>query len=114
MLRHTCGFKLANDGVDTRALQHFMGHRNIMHTVRDIPSSAPTASMGLEGLSLGTKQQARFYGQGCCWLAEPPDQGLPRPVHRIFPVPSQNLTHGRNRGGFCPMSGWNHQACPSG
>jgi hypothetical protein len=46
MLRHTCGFKLANDGVDTRALQHFMGHRNIMHTVRDIPSSAPTASMG--------------------------------------------------------------------
>jgi len=22
------------DGVDTRALQHFMGHRNIMHTVR--------------------------------------------------------------------------------
>jgi len=34
MLRHTCGFKLANDGVDTRALQHFMGHRNIMHTVR--------------------------------------------------------------------------------
>ena len=31
MLRHACGFKLANDGVDTRALQHFMGHRNIMH-----------------------------------------------------------------------------------
>jgi type 1 fimbriae regulatory protein FimB/type 1 fimbriae regulatory protein FimE len=34
MLRHACGFKLANDGVDTRALQHFMGHRNIQHTVR--------------------------------------------------------------------------------
>jgi integrase len=30
MLRHGCGFKLANDGVDTRALQHFLGHRNIM------------------------------------------------------------------------------------
>jgi len=30
----TCGFKLANDGVDTRAPQHFLGHRNIMHTVR--------------------------------------------------------------------------------
>jgi hypothetical protein len=26
--------KLANDGVDTRALQHFLGHRNIMHTVK--------------------------------------------------------------------------------
>jgi type 1 fimbriae regulatory protein FimE len=34
MLRHACGFKLANEGVDTRALQHFLGHRNIMHTVR--------------------------------------------------------------------------------
>ena len=34
MLRHGCGFKLANDGVDTRALQHYLGHRNIMHTVR--------------------------------------------------------------------------------
>jgi type 1 fimbriae regulatory protein FimB/type 1 fimbriae regulatory protein FimE len=34
MLHHACGFKLANDGVDTRALQHFLGHRNIMHTVR--------------------------------------------------------------------------------
>jgi type 1 fimbriae regulatory protein FimB/type 1 fimbriae regulatory protein FimE len=34
MLRHGCGFKLANDGVDTRALQHFLGHRNIIHTVR--------------------------------------------------------------------------------
>src|SRR5262249_7451366 len=27
MLRHACGLKLANDGVDTRALQHFLGHR---------------------------------------------------------------------------------------
>ena len=34
MLRHGCGFKLANDGVDTHALQHYLGHRNIMHTVR--------------------------------------------------------------------------------
>jgi type 1 fimbriae regulatory protein FimE len=34
MLRHGCGFKLANDGVDTRALQHFLGHRNIMLPVR--------------------------------------------------------------------------------
>ena len=34
MLRHGCGFKLANDGHDTRAIQHYMGHRNIQHTVR--------------------------------------------------------------------------------
>ena len=34
MLRHACGFKLANDGHDTRALQHYLGHKNIAHTVR--------------------------------------------------------------------------------
>jgi type 1 fimbriae regulatory protein FimB/type 1 fimbriae regulatory protein FimE len=33
MLRHACGFKLANDGQDTRAIQHYLGHRNIQHTV---------------------------------------------------------------------------------
>ena len=34
MLRHACGFKLANDGHDTRALQAYLGHKNIQHTVR--------------------------------------------------------------------------------
>ena len=34
MLRHACGFYLANKGVDTRALQQYLGHRNIQHTVR--------------------------------------------------------------------------------
>ena len=34
MLRHACGFKLANEGHDTRALQHYLGHKNIQHTVR--------------------------------------------------------------------------------
>ena len=34
MLRHACGFKLANDGVDTRALQEWLGHSNIQHTTR--------------------------------------------------------------------------------
>ena len=34
MLRHACGFKLANDGQDTRAIQHYLGHKNIQHTVR--------------------------------------------------------------------------------
>jgi len=34
MLRHACGYKLANDGHDTRALQAWLGHRNIQHTVR--------------------------------------------------------------------------------
>jgi type 1 fimbriae regulatory protein FimB/type 1 fimbriae regulatory protein FimE len=34
MLRHSCGFALANKGHDTRALQAYLGHRNIQHTVR--------------------------------------------------------------------------------
>jgi type 1 fimbriae regulatory protein FimB/type 1 fimbriae regulatory protein FimE len=33
-LRHGCGFKLANDKQDTRAIQLFLGHRNIQHTVK--------------------------------------------------------------------------------
>jgi type 1 fimbriae regulatory protein FimB/type 1 fimbriae regulatory protein FimE len=28
------GYKLANDGVDTRSIQAYLGHRNIAHTVR--------------------------------------------------------------------------------
>jgi integrase len=34
MLRHATGYKLANDGVDTRSLQAYLGHKNIQHTVR--------------------------------------------------------------------------------
>jgi type 1 fimbriae regulatory protein FimB/type 1 fimbriae regulatory protein FimE len=34
MLRHTCGYKLANEGHDIRSLQQYLGHRNIQHTVR--------------------------------------------------------------------------------
>ena len=33
-LRHGCGYALANAGHDTRALQAWLGHRNIQHTVR--------------------------------------------------------------------------------
>jgi len=34
MLRHATGYKLANDGRDTRSIQHYLGHRNIRHTTR--------------------------------------------------------------------------------
>jgi type 1 fimbriae regulatory protein FimB/type 1 fimbriae regulatory protein FimE len=34
MLRHACGYTLANAGHDTRALQAYLGHKNIQHTVR--------------------------------------------------------------------------------
>ena len=34
MLRHACGYKLANDGHDTRAIQAYLRHRNIQNTTR--------------------------------------------------------------------------------
>jgi integrase len=34
MLRHACGFTLAAKGHDTRAVQAYLGHKNIQHTVR--------------------------------------------------------------------------------
>ena len=45
MLRHACGFKLANDGHDTRSLQAYLGHKNIQHTVR-YTELAPTELQG--------------------------------------------------------------------
>ncbi|MGO9017034.1 MAG: tyrosine-type recombinase/integrase [Syntrophobacteraceae bacterium] len=33
MLRHACGFALADQGAVTRLIQDYLGHRNIQHTV---------------------------------------------------------------------------------
>ena len=34
MTRHSTGYRLANDGHNTRAIQDYMGHKNIQHTER--------------------------------------------------------------------------------
>jgi integrase len=34
MLRHSCGYKLANDSVPTRTIQEYLGHRSIQSTQR--------------------------------------------------------------------------------
>ena len=34
MLRHECGFALADQSADTRLIQDYLGHRNIQHTVK--------------------------------------------------------------------------------
>ena len=34
MLRHSCGYWLANQGYDTRLIQDYLGHKNIQHTVK--------------------------------------------------------------------------------
>lgn len=51
-LRHACGYKLANDGHDTRAIQHYLGHKNIVHTVRGTHSLRLIGS-GTSGVTEG-------------------------------------------------------------
>ncbi len=34
MLRHSCGYYLAEQGLPTRDIQEYLGHKNIQHTVR--------------------------------------------------------------------------------
>jgi integrase len=62
MLRHACGFKLANDGHDTRALQHYLGHKNIQHTVRYTELSARPLPGLLERLMASTRG---VHGEAC-------------------------------------------------
>lgn len=40
MLRHSCGYALADLGRDTRLIQDYLGHRNISHTVIYTASNA--------------------------------------------------------------------------
>lgn len=55
MLRHACGYNLAERGNDTRLIQDYLGHRNIRHTVLYTAANA-----------------ARFYG---AWLKG--NEGVP-------------------------------------
>jgi hypothetical protein len=50
MLRHACGYKLAKDGVDTRALQAYLGHRNIQNATRYTAARAGSVQGVLAGL----------------------------------------------------------------
>ena len=61
VLRHSCGYKLANDGRDTRSIQHYLGHRSIASTVR-YPRSRP----------IGSRISGRIEaGHGRCQAAKP-------------------------------------------
>jgi hypothetical protein len=52
MLRHACGYALANAGHDTRRIQDWLGHRSIQHTTRYTQLSA--AVQGLFGGEIGS------------------------------------------------------------
>ncbi|WP_159567100.1 tyrosine-type DNA invertase [Budvicia diplopodorum] len=62
MLRHACGFALADRGIDTRLIQDYLGHRNIRHTVRYTASNAAR----FKGIwSLNKNQNKRHLGPKC-------------------------------------------------
>ncbi|MFZ5179114.1 tyrosine-type recombinase/integrase, partial [Enterobacter kobei] len=62
MLRHACGFALADRGVDTRLIQDYLGHRNIRHTVRYTASNAER----FEGVwRLKNKKKRVHLGPNC-------------------------------------------------
>jgi type 1 fimbriae regulatory protein FimB len=46
MLRHSCGYALANKGRDTRLIHDHLGHKNVQHRVR----YTRTAAVRFEGL----------------------------------------------------------------
>jgi len=46
MLRHACGYKLANESVHTRTIQAYLDHKSIQHTVR-YTELAPTSFKSL-------------------------------------------------------------------
>ncbi|EEA2718300.1 tyrosine-type recombinase/integrase [Salmonella enterica subsp. enterica serovar Urbana] len=61
MLRHACGYALADNGVDTRLIQDYLGHRNIRHTVRYTASSAAR----FEGIWLPVRRRRQQTDPKC-------------------------------------------------
>ncbi|WP_273830927.1 tyrosine-type DNA invertase [Serratia bockelmannii] len=62
MLRHACGFALADRGIDTRLIQDYLGHRNIRHTVRYTASNEER----FRGVwRLKSKRRGRQLGPNC-------------------------------------------------
>jgi site-specific recombinase XerC len=62
MLRHACGFALADQGADTRLIQDYLGHRNIHHTVH----YTATNPVRLEKLWRKARKKPRDAG-GITW-----------------------------------------------
>jgi site-specific recombinase XerD len=57
MLRHACGYELAERGADTRLIQDYLGHRNIRHTVRYTASNAARFAGLWERITYGVNLQ---------------------------------------------------------
>jgi site-specific recombinase XerD len=73
VLRHSCGYKLANDGQDTRAIQHYLGHR-----AHCAPRPSDTRSRCCDPQS----SLARAAAAGMRWSREPKRTALTNPRGR--------------------------------
>lgn len=58
MLWYACGYKLANDGHDTLARQHYLGHKNMSHTVRYTEMAPDRFKAFWKDSVLGLRRQA--------------------------------------------------------
>ena len=67
VLRHSCGYKLANDGHDTRAIQHYLGHRSIASTVRYTAMAPDRFKRFLEGLERRAHQWTPLSQREASW-----------------------------------------------
>jgi integrase-like protein len=64
LLRHACGFKLVNQGVDTRTLAAYLGHRQIANTARYTKDGCAPLRWLLAGLSGPPERAWRPSGSG--------------------------------------------------
>jgi hypothetical protein len=121
MLRHACGFALAGKGHDTRALQAYLGHKNIQHTVR-YTELAPTASK-TSGANRSRCRALEEGGQDCganqhkttCHRGND-ERGLDL-VHGCYPHHPESNTIGRCENSFSDLGHRAHRilwiTCPA-
>ena len=79
MLRHSTGYALAAKGMDTRRLQHYLGHAKITNTVRS-PAALPPASTRAAGVIVAFESVKLFLDNGSLtgptWRPAPPPRAV--------------------------------------
>jgi type 1 fimbriae regulatory protein FimB/type 1 fimbriae regulatory protein FimE len=72
MLRHACGYKIANESHDTRALQLYLGHKDIRHTGRysELSSTAHTRT----SRRIAAHRHHLHLRSLCCLRSSPTDR----------------------------------------
>jgi integrase len=101
VLRHATGYKLANDGQDTRAIQHYLGHKNIVHTTR-YTNPRPIGS----GCSGGTEPRLDGYcprANRRCGLGAG-NRGAIRDLVRVAAAPAEPRATAADARGSRPRS----------